>query len=468
MQRHFFTGILLLIAQQSFSQLYDTDLLTKEFHANRREALRSLMTPNSCAVFFANPGQKRANDTEFQYHQDPSLYYLTGLTEPDAMLIIFKEPQTLYDTMHTNELIFVKDRNPAREAWTGRLLGKEGAKKILGFKYPFINKELSGFPYNFSQLDKIYLLEPIANSQNENVEDKGNAENVKKNFYLKTISHSNSNTKLNTTSLWDWMASLREIKQPEEMVLMRKAIDMSCAGHLEVMKALVPGMNEYHAQAIAEYMFKKEGSEYVGYGSIVGGGENSCILHYITNRKKLEGKNLMVIDAGAEYHGYTADITRTLPVDGTFSKEETAIYNAVFEAQENGIKACRAGNDFRAPHAAAVAVVQKRLLELGIIKKAEEYSRYFFHGTSHYLGLDVHDAGDHGKLKVGNIITVEPGIYIPAGSPCDSKWWNVGVRIEDDIWITAGEPENLSGKLPRKIEEIEAIMTQESLFNKVE
>lgn len=465
MQRYLFTGILLFIAQLSFSQVYDTDLLTKEFHANRREALRSLMTSNSCAVFFSNPEQKRANDTEFMYHQDPSLYYLTGLTEPDAMLIIFKEPQVLYDTIHTNELIFVKDHNPAKEAWTGHLLGKEGTKKILGFKYPFINKELLELPFNFFKLDKIYLLESITNSQNEDNEEKDSTENVKKNFYQKTISY--SNTKLNTTLLESWMASLREIKQPEEMVLMRKAIDMSCAAHLEVMKALVPGMNEYHAQAIAEYMFKKEGSEYVGYASIVGGGENSCILHYETDRKKLDGKDILVIDAGAEYHGYTADITRTLPVDGTYSKEEKIIYNIVLEAQEKGIKACKAGNDFRATHAATVSIIQNRLLELGIIKNREEFSNYFFHGTSHYLGLDVHDAGDYGKLKVGNIITVEPGIYIPAGSPCDPKWWNIGVRIEDDILITAGEPENLSGKLPRKIEEIEAIMKEESLFNKI-
>jgi Xaa-Pro aminopeptidase len=463
MHRYLLTGLLLFTAELSFSQVYDTDLLSKEFHAKRREALRSLMTSNSCAVFFSNPEQKRANDTEFMYHQDPSFYYLTGLTEPDAMLIIFKEPQVLYDSIHTNELIFVKDRNPAREAWTGHLLGKEGVKENLGFNYPFINKELINLPFNFFKLDKIYLLEPITDNQND--QNKDSTENLKKNFYLKTISY--SNTKLNTTSLPAWMGTLREIKQPEEITLMRKAIDMSCAGHLEVMKALLPGMNEYHAQAIVEYMFKKEGSEYVGYASIVGGGENSCILHYETNRKKLKGTDLMVIDAGAEYHGYTADITRTLPVDGIYSKEEKAIYNIVLEAQEKGIKVCKAGNDFRSAHMVAVEVIQNRLLELGIIKNKEDYKKYFFHGTSHYLGLDVHDAGDHGKLQAGNIITVEPGIYIPAGSPCDPKWWNIGVRIEDDILITNGEPENLSGKLPRKIEEIEAIMKQESLFNKI-
>ncbi len=463
--RHYFSAIALLcIAQLSFSQSYDTDLLTKEFHANRREALRSLLTANSCAVFFSNPEQKRANDTYFMYHQDPNLYYLSGLQEPMSMLIIFKEPQVIYDSIRTNELIFIKDRNPAREAWTGHLLGKDGAKKILGFRYPFINKDLPGFQFNFSKLDKIYLMKSITDDQDE--EDiKDSAENLKKNFYLKTLSY--SNTKINTTSLTNWMGTLREIKQAEEMVLMRKAIDMSCAAHLEVMKALVPGMNEYFAQAVVEYMFKKEGSEYVGYGTIAGGGENSCILHYETNRKKMEGKDLLVLDAGAEYHGYTADITRTLPADGTFSKEEKAIYNIVLEAQEKGIKACKAGNEFRAAHFAAVEVIQNRLLELGIIKNKEEFNRYFFHGTSHYLGLDVHDAGNKGKLAAGNIITVEPGIYIPAGSPCDPKWWNIGVRIEDDILITTGEPENLSGKLPRKIEEIEAIMKEESLFNKI-
>jgi Xaa-Pro aminopeptidase len=230
---------------------------------------------------------------------------------------------------------------------------------------------------------------------------------------------------------------------------------------------LEPGMKEYQAQAVAEYIFKKEGSEYVGYPSIVGGGENSCILHYETNRKKLEAGNLLVIDAGAEYHGYTADVTRTLPVNGVFSPEEKAIYNIVLEAQEAGIKACKQGVEFRATHKATVAIVQKRLKELGIIKESNDFMKYFFHGTSHYLGLDVHDAGNYGKLAPGNIITVEPGIYIPAGSDCDPKWWNIGVRIEDDVLITGGEPEVLSGKLPKKTEEIETLMKEESLFNKI-
>ncbi|HET8963670.1 MAG TPA: M24B family metallopeptidase, partial [Chitinophagales bacterium] len=287
------------------------------------------------------------------------------------------------------------------------------------------------------------------------------------NKMMRSKIHSYSVDKVNKKTLPVWMATLREIKQPEELVLMRKAIDISCAAHLELMKALQPQMHEYEAQAVIEYMFKKEGAEYVGYPSIVGGAENSCILHYETNRRKLEGKDLLVIDAGAEYHGYTADITRTLPVNGSFSKEEKIIYDIVLQAQEQGIRACKAGNDFRAAHNTASQIIQNKLLELKIIKRKEDYTTYFFHGTSHYLGLDVHDAGNYGKLVPGNIITVEPGIYIPAGSPCDRKWWNIGIRIEDDILITETEPENLSGKLPRSTEAIEAIMKQESLFNKI-
>ena len=174
---------------------------------------------------------------------------------------------------------------------------------------------------------------------------------------------------------------------------------------------------------------------------------------------------MLVCDVGADYHGYTADVTRTYPVSGKFSDEQKAIYNIVLEAQQAGIAECKPGNDFRAPHKAATSVVQKRLLELGIIKEAKESEKYFFHGTSHYLGLDVHDQGIYGKLKPNSVITVEPGIYITAGSDCDKKWWNIGIRIEDDVLITETDPEVLSSCVPKTIAEIEEIMKKESLFN---
>ncbi|MFI5164829.1 MAG: M24 family metallopeptidase, partial [Bacteroidia bacterium] len=216
-----------------------------------------------------------------------------------------------------------------------------------------------------------------------------------------------------------------------------------------------------------EYIFKCKGAEDVGYPSIVGGGENSCILHYETNRKKLVSKDMLVCDVGAEYHGYSADVTRTYPVNGKFSDEQKAIYNIVLEAQDSGIAKCKPGQYFRAPHNAATQVIQKRLMELGITKTATESFKYFFHGTSHYLGLDVHDMGMYGKLMPGNVITVEPGIYIPFGSDCDEKWWGIGIRIEDDVLITETVPDVLSACVPKTVGEIEALMKQESIFNHI-
>ncbi len=460
--------ILILLLFQSYyfegiAQNYDTDLLTKDFHKGRRESLRKNLPDNTCAVFFSGAERQRANDTKFIYHQDPDFYYLTGLLEPNAMMIIFKDEQQFYDTIFTKELIFVQDRDPSKEMWTGKILGTAGVALQLGFTNVFTNTQFADYKIDFANFKNIYHKE-FNDDVRDDINNKGDLYSLIKHFRTKTSSHT---TNIDKVNLEGWMASLREIKQAEELLLMRKAIDMTCKAHSEVMKALQPGMKEYQAQAIVEYMFKNQGSEYVGYPSIVGGSENSCVLHYETNRRKLANMDLLVIDAGAEYHGYTADITRTLPIDGTFSEQQKIIYNIVLEAQEAGIKACIAGAEFRAAHKAAVAVIQKGLLEQGIIKNNNDYLDYFFHGTSHYLGLDVHDPGNYGKLIPGSIITVEPGIYIPAGSTCDPMWWNIGVRIEDDILITTGNPEVLSGKLPKKIEEIEALMKEESLLNTI-
>ncbi|MBL7890178.1 MAG: aminopeptidase P N-terminal domain-containing protein [Bacteroidia bacterium] len=455
--------ILLFTHASGIAQSYDNDLLTKEFHKGRRQALRKLMPDSTCVVFFTNPERQRANDTKYLYHQDPDFYYLTGLKEPNAVLLMFKEPQTLYDTIVTDEIIFVQDRNPTQEAWTGKILGKDGVKLQLGIDKVLLNSQFADFKIDFSKFQKVFHKE-FFDDVRDDKEDRGDLYSLIKHFRLKT-EYKRKN--LDNFNLEGWMSTLREIKQPEEMVLMRKAIDITCMAHAEMIRALEPNMAEYQAQAVVEYMFKNMGAEYEGYNSIVGGGENSCILHYETNRKKLDGGDLLVVDAGAEYHGYTADVTRTMPMDGKFSEEEKAIYNLVLEAQEAGIKACKSGAEFRASHKAAVAVIQKGLKDLGIIKNSNDFMKYFFHGTSHYLGLDVHDAGNYGRLFPGNVITVEPGIYIPSGSDCDPKWWNIGVRIEDDILITNGEPEVLSGKLPKKVEEIEALMKEESLFNKM-
>jgi len=265
------------------------------------------------------------------------------------------------------------------------------------------------------------------------------------------------------------MSKLRGIKQPEEIAIMEKAVNMSVAGHNEVMKSVKPGMTEYQAQAVMEYMFKKNGSEYVGYGSINGSGENTCILHYETNLRLMKDGDLLLSDCAAEYHGYSADVTRTIPVNGKFTPEQKIIYELVLEAQDSAFAQCQPGKTFGEPHAAAARVIARGLQKLGIITDANnprEVGTYFPHGTSHHLGLDVHDmgVGRNGVLEEGALFTVEPGIYIPPGSKCDQKWWNIGVRIEDDILITKNGYRNLSAGSPRTVAEVEKMAKQKSIF----
>lgn len=460
MKNSFFLFFLFLFGTLAaqFDRKYDQDLLPATFHKERREKLRALLPENSVAVFFANPVRNRANDVDYPYHQDPNFYYLTGLNEPHALLLIFKEEQKL-DSISTHELIFVQTRNAMMEAWTGRRLGVEGVKKELGFEFVLPNKDFIEAKINFKKLDKVLRMKNYKDVRNEELLA-GDLHDLIFSFEERIKSNINVDEK----ELYLLMASMREVKQEEELRLLKKAIDITCNAHLDLMKKLKPGMTEFQAEAIIEYNFRNQGAEFSGFPSIVGGGENSCILHYITNRKKLEGTNLLISDVGAEYHGYTADVTRTLPVDGKFSEEERLIYNIVLEAQEAGINVCRKDTAFSATSEEAVRVISKGLKDLGIIKKESEYFKYFFHGTSHHLGLDVHDPRVSSDLQPGHVITVEPGIYIAEGADCDPKWWNIGVRIEDDILITEGEPIILSGNLPKKTEEIEKIMASDSAY----
>lgn len=436
---------------------YDKDLLPAEFFAKNRQALRNKMPANSVAVFFANPVRNRSNDVDFEYHQDPNFYYLTGLREPNAVLIVYKDQQNFGNDFSTKEILFLQKRDPKNEQWTGKRLGVDGALNYLKIETAIESQNFASFEGEFASFDKILVFqipEDIKTSK-----DKDDIYTLIKNFNLKTASVSD---KIEKVMLGSILAELRQIKSKEEIILLRKAIDITCEAQIELMKSLKPGMKEYESEAIVEYFFKKNGAEHPGFPSILGSGENSCVLHYTTNRKILGENDLLVSDIGAEYHGYTADVTRTLPAKGTFSIEQKIIYNIVLEAQQAGIDACIKGNKFWDPHQAATEVISTHLLKLGIIDKKINVRKYFMHGTSHYLGLDVHDAGLYGPLTPGNVITVEPGIYIPEGSDCDPKWWNIGVRIEDDILITDGEPEVLSAKAPRKIEEIEALMKEKS------
>jgi len=443
------------------SNNYDTDVLPPSFHKKNREKLRELMSEGSIAIFFSSPIKNRSNDVDYEFHQNPNFYYLTGIREPNAVLIIFKEPQWV-DTSKVTEIVYLEETNPAKQIWTGPTIGTIQTVEKYKLQAAKSNKffENNGFPwasYKNIYIDKLHTAE-------------ANSDNKQSTYYLqKQLTSFLENNKLiyNTYKLNEFMSAMRQIKSKEETAMLQKACDITCNGFLELIKMLEPGLKEYQTEAIMEYFFKTQGAEFEGYPSICGGAENSTVLHYSTNRRNLNDGDLLVVDAGAEYRGYTADITRTLPVNGKFTNEQKIIYNIVLEAQLAGIAACKPGANFWDSHSAASTVIKKRLLELGIIKNDLEFLKYFMHGTSHYLGLDVHDCGLYQKLEPGMVLTVEPGIYIREGSECDPKWWNIGVRIEDDILITEKGNKVLSDKAPKTIEDIEALMKEESLLNKL-
>lgn len=459
-----------------------SDYLSSEFHKNRRETLRAKMPKNTVAVFFANAERNRANDVNYVYHQDPDFYYLTGYKEPNAVLVIFSDDQTNTNGETYNELLYVQKKNALAEQWTGKRLGIEGAQQKLGFKMAFNGEDFIKNGLNFTKFDAVFFDEFKNDYRNSKRDDAdlfdlvqafksqinytettvvtGNTMNVELNQNANTLQE--KTVTVDNETLTTLMAGLREIKTDDEMVLLTKAVRISAMGQREVMKAMHVGMSEAEIQGIHEYVFKKYGSEYEGYPSIVGAGNNGCVLHYIENSKVKVDNDLVLMDLGAEYHGYTADVTRTIPANGKFNPEQKLIYDLVYNAQEAGIAAAVIGNNSGSTDAAAREVVYQGLIALGIAKDEDEAARYFPHGTSHHIGLDVHDTNLRGAFKPNMVITVEPGIYIPEGSPCDKKWWGIAVRIEDDVLITENGPIVLSAEAPRQSDAIEALMKDAS------
>lgn len=443
---------------------YEKDFLPVSFHLQNRANLRTLMPAGSVAILFANPEYTRSNDVLYEYHPDPNFYYLTGFSEPNALLLIFKEAQDL-DTISTHEVLFVPPTSVQEELWNGKRLGVEKAQRYLGIQTVLSNEKWAEAVFSWGDFSQILLPHQLPYFKgSDDKKERGDLPSIWKHFIHKTQGLPDS--LINKEYLKEYMAQLREIKTAEEISLMQKAIMTTCKAQKELMRAITPGKNEYNAEAIVEFVFKQEGAEHPGFPSILGSGQNSCVLHYTSNRKVLDFDDLLVSDIGAEYHHYTADVTRTIPVSGKFSDEQKIIYELVLKAQLAGIAACKKGQKFWQAHEEAKKVIIQGLTELGIIQEPAQYKKYFMHGSSHYLGLDVHDAGTFQFLKPGNVITVEPGIYIPDGSACDPKWWNIGVRIEDDVLITDAEPEVLSDCVPKTVEEIEALMKEKSIFNK--
>ena len=461
-----------------------TDYLPASFHKERRAAFRREMPKNSMAIFFANAVRNRANDVDYVYHQDPDFYYLTGYKEPHAILVIFSEMQVRGE-QRFDEILYVQEKNPQAEQWTGRRMGVEGAKAKLGFKMAFNGEEFQDSGIDYMKFDQV-MYKDFEDDYRDNEKDPADLYSLievfkkQSGYYLKeqqqTLSPANEElhssatipaqrAKLDNKNLQLVMSKLRQIKSTEELELLTRAVRISAMGQREIMKAMHPGMSETEIQGVHEYVYKKYGSEYEGYPSIVGAGHNGCVLHYTENNKTRVGNDLVLMDLGAEYHGYTADVTRTIPANGKFTREQRVIYDLVYQAQEAGIAASKVGNPFGATDQAARQVIYRGLIALGIAENEAEAARYFPHGTSHYLGLDVHDPGLGGIFQPNMVITVEPGIYIPEGSECDPKWHGIAVRIEDDILITEDGPVNLSAEAPRQAEEIEKLMQESSPLN---
>src|ERR1700744_2515105 len=503
---------------QTVSESLPTDYLTKEFHAGRREALRKLMPANSVAVIFAYPERVFSQDVNYAYHPNPDLYYFSGYKETSAVLLIFKETQHGTDGDY-NELFFVQKRDPQQEQWTGKRLGVDGVRSKLGFNKVFNSEEFanyaidlkkfnavlySGVPADQGNMKELYdAFKQKASVPEVNEEvlgtlgmivRRGSPANIGRiMIYFKSkfeepayknnplvqglVNKPDSagladlKTKYNAqfgglVYYSDDMDMLRGVKQPEEVALVKKAVEISSIAHAEVMRAIKPSMSETELEGIFLYVHKKYGAEDEGYPPIVGSGANACILHYEENNVTEVKNQLVLMDVGAEYHGYSADVTRTVPANGKFTEEQKAIYQLVYDAQEEVFKLCKEGVPYGKLEEKTQEVLSAGLIKLGIIKKADEVRTYYPHGVSHHMGLDVHDKGGYGiDLKENMIITVEPGIYIPAGSACDKKCGNRGVRREDDVVIGKEKCTLLSIDAPRKWQDVEKMAAEKSFFD---
>ncbi len=454
-----FNPVLLAQEQKSASRYdrYEKDYPPASVCKERRAKLLAQMDTNAVAVFRAAEVKMRNGDVGYRYRQDDNFHYLTGCLEPSSYLLLIPSGIML-DGEVTKEILFVQ---PSRTTASGSTLSVEDAKDYLGFDCALTNdkfdehlrKALQGKrTLYYSSWQQGFVYEPLSGKKYFVERD------AKKELAERYPG-------LQVKSVGNLMSSMRQIKSPEELALMQKAIDITCAAHREAMKSAEPGMYEYELQATIEYVFARNGAEYQGFPSIVGSGPNSCVVHYDDNRRKMQDGDLVVMDIGAEYHGYCADVTRTIPVNGKFSPAQREIYELVLKAQMEALKEVKLGASFRAPNERAAEVITDGLLKLGIIKDKKEVSRFFPHGVSHYLGLQVHDVGDGKSLQPGEVITMEPGIYVPAGTEgVDQRYWNIGVRIEDDVLVT-NEGCRVLSTAPRVIDEIEKLMKQKGIGN---
>ena len=416
---------------------------------------------SAVAIILSAPVRNRTHDLDFEYRQDSDFYYLMGFKEPEAVLLLAP------DHPEHQVVLFVRPRDPERETWDGRRAGTEGAVRDHGADaaYP-IDQIDQILPHYLSNQSSLYYRFGKDAAFDERV--MGWLGSVR----AKTRQGVSAPSTMVDPS--DLLHESRLIKEPAEIDLMRKSASIAAEAHTRAMQTARPGMLEYELQAELEYVFRKRGAMGPAYGTIVGGGNNGCILHYVENDAPLKDGDLVLIDAGAELDFYASDITRTFPVNGRFTPAQRAVYEVVLKAELEAIAQVQPGRSYQGVHETAVRVLTEGLVQLGILQgevddliASEAYRRFYMHKTSHWLGIDVHDVGRYKidgewrMLEPGMVLTVEPGLYIADGSEgVDPQYWGIGIRIEDDVLVTATGHEVLTHEVPKAIEAIERLMAQ--------
>jgi Xaa-Pro aminopeptidase len=425
---------------------------------SRRARFFEQMSDNSMAVFSAASEKIRNKDAEYLFRQNSDFYYLSGFVEPEAYLLLSKR------NGEQKAILFNREKDKQQEIWHGRRLGQSGAVSELGFDEAYPVAELQHHLQVL--LDGHHTLYfPIFQDDA--------LDNVLKNV-INELRRDKRKGKVVPSLFIDSLPILHEmrlIKSAAEANLLSEAAEISAAGHIRAMQRCCPGMWEYQLQAEVEHEFALQGTRDIAYNSIVAGGENACVLHYTDNNCQLHNGDLVLIDAGAEYQGYAGDITRTFPVNGSFSEHQAKLYQLVLDAQISAISQVKPGAAMQDINSNIVKQLVDGLVELGIMQgevetliKDEAYKEFYMHGIGHYLGLDVHDVGDYGTqeaprlLEAGMVITIEPGLYISSDADVDDVWKKIGIRIEDDVLVTASGGEVLTADVPKSINEIEALM----------
>ena len=424
--------------------------------AARRQRLAQAM-PGAVAVIPTSPERARNRDTHYPYRYDSYFHYLTGFQEPEAVLVIVADAAP-------RAILFCRERNAERETWDGFRHGPEGARERFGFDEA---QPIAQLDEAMSALlaDRAALWYPVG------ADPEWDARAMR---WLNAVRAKARSGVAAPQQLHDVRAPLddmRLVKDAQELALMRKAASISAGAHRRAMQATRPGRNEYEIEAELLYEFRRNGAQFPAYWPIVAGGANSCVLHYVSNDAPLADGGLLLIDAGCELDGYAADITRTFPINGRYSGAQREVYELVLAAQRAAMDKVRAGNAWNEPHDAAVRVLAQGMLDLKLLAgsldavlEKEAYKRFYMHRTGHWLGMDVHDAGDYKRagqwraLAPGMTLTVEPGLYIRAADDVPEPLRDIGVRIEDDVLVTQAGCEVLTAETPKAIADVEALM----------